>query len=56
MHKRGFFTAAIPLLATGIAFLAIGLASAQDTFLWMAPGFIAPGLVLSLLGSRRKAG
>lgn len=46
---------AFPLLATGVSCLVIGLASEAETFLWMAPGFIAPGLVLALLGIRHRA-
>lgn len=46
---------AIPRLATGVSCLVIGLASEAETFLWMAPGFIAPGLVLALLGIRHQA-
>lgn len=55
-HKMSYLTPAIPLLVSGVACLAIGLASEAKTFLWMAPGFMATGGVLLWLGLRRRAG
>jgi len=53
-HTMSSITPAIPLLVSGVACLAIGLASETKTFLWMAPGFLATGLVLMMLGLRRR--
>jgi hypothetical protein len=53
-HMISYLTPAIPLLVSGVACLAIGLASETKTFLWMAPGFLGAGLVLMLLGLRRR--
>jgi len=53
-HTMSYLTPAIPLLVSGVACLAIGLTSETKTFLWMAPGFLATGLVLMLLGLRRR--
>lgn len=55
IRKMSFLSPAIALLVSGVACLAIGLASEQRTFLWMAPGFIVPGLVLARLATRREA-
>ena len=52
-HTMSYVTPAIPLLVSGVSCLAIGFASEMKTFLWMAPGFLATGLVLMLLGLRR---
>ncbi len=52
-HTMSYLTPAIPLLVSGVACLAIGLASETKTFIWMAPGFLGAGLVLMLLGLRR---
>lgn len=52
-HTMSCYAPAIPLLVCGIAWLAIGLSSDTETFLWMAPGFIATGVVLLLMGRRR---
>jgi len=54
--KMSYLTPAIPLLVSGVACLAIGLASEAKTFVWMAPGFMATGGVLVWLGLRRRAG
>lgn len=57
MQRRNmsFLAPAIPMLVSGVACLATGLSSDAKTFLWMAPGFLATGLVLMLLGLRRRA-
>ena len=53
-HHMSFLTPAIPMLVSGVACLAIGLSSEAKTFLWMAPGFLATGLMLMLLALRRR--
>ena len=53
--KRAYLTSAVPLLASGVACLVIGMAADATTFLWMAPGFIAPATILILQGLRRRA-
>jgi hypothetical protein len=53
-RQSPYLFSAIALLTTGVACMAIGLASEAKTFLWMVPGFLAPGLVLALLAMRRR--
>jgi len=50
-----YIAPAVPLLASGVVCLAIGLASHVTTFVWMAPGFLLTGGVLMWLGLRRRA-
>lgn len=53
--KMCYVAPAIPLLASGVSCLVAGMATEAETFLWMAPGLIAPGLVLALLGTRGRS-
>lgn len=52
--NMSYLAPAIPLLATGVSCLVAGMATGSETFFWMAPGFIAPGVVLALLGMRQR--
>ncbi len=54
-HPMSYIAPAVPLLASGVVCLAIGLASHVSTFVWMAPGFLLAGGVLMWLGLRRRA-
>lgn len=51
-----FYFAAVPLLAVGCAFAAIG-ASGQEAFGWTSIGLLIPGLALLVAGliNRRRA-
>ena len=54
-HPMSYIAPAVPLLASGVVCLAIGLASQASTFVWMAPGFLLTGGALMWLGLHRRA-
>ena len=51
---KPFYFAAIPLIALGGAFAAVG-ASGQEAFGYTAVGLLVPGIVLLVTGFRRRA-
>lgn len=51
---KPFYFAAIPLIALGGAFAAVG-ASGQEAFGYTAVGLLVPGIVLLVTGYRRRA-
>lgn len=50
-RRSPYLMSAVPMLATGLACVAIGLSTEAETFVWMAPGFLLPGLFLAVLGA-----
>lgn len=53
--EKPFYIAAVPLLATGCVFAALG-ASGQEAFGWTAIGLLVPGVVLLITGAMRRRG
>lgn len=51
---KPFYFVAIPLIAVGTAFAAVG-ASGQAAFGYTAVGLLAPGLALLIAGYRKRA-
>lgn len=51
--NKPFYIAAVPLLAVGCAFAALG-ASGQVAFGWTAIGLLVPGIVLLVTGALRR--
>ncbi|CAI3788769.1 hypothetical protein AHFPHNDE_02446 [Pseudomonas sp. MM227] len=51
--NKPFYIAAVPLLAVGCVFAALG-ASGQEAFGWTAIGLLVPGIVMLITGAMRQ--